>query len=125
VTTTFLVWAKNPGNDKEAESISKFLKDRVSDKNHPIIDFKGQSGKFHIWGGVTLDDAALADARKNSAIGSVNKEPHMQRSSVLPGRNVTGPPDQADGTMMMPRAAGDWTKQENAQQSLVILSMPK
>ena len=120
-----MVYAKNPGNEKEAESILKFLKDKASDKTRGFTEWKPESKKFRIWGSVTLNDAALADARKHPAIQRVRVEPRGKQSLVLPAKNVTDLPDETHGSMIMPRAAGDWIQQKNAPQPLIVLSMPK
>lgn len=76
--TTYMTWATDPQNDNELIETRKFLNDTVVDQNQFITTFKARDGSMFIWGGLTLDDAALKKIQAYPKIKDIMVEPEVE-----------------------------------------------
>jgi hypothetical protein len=74
---TYMAKAMDPNNDDEIKQTREFLGNAVVDKKAFITSFKARDGSLFVWGGLTLDDAALEKARSYPNIKFVMEEPKI------------------------------------------------
>lgn len=122
--TTYMVWATNPGNDKEVEDTRKFLNETVIDKDAFITHFKARDGTIFVWGGLTLDDAALQKVKAYPNIKDVAIEPQIEEDLAI-AREEESVAAWHDDHVNTKRAPSDWTKQDPAPKNLALINVEK
>jgi hypothetical protein len=81
--TTYMAWAADPQNENDIAETRKFLNETVVDKNQYINVFKARDGSSYLWGGLTLDDAALEKVQAYSKIKKVMVEPEVEEDLAI------------------------------------------
>lgn len=123
----WLVVAKDPMNKEQLASTKQWLDSKVVDRNVRIWDYtKKKTGGLIFWGGVTLDDAGVEEARKREDVSEVVRDydPEGTRAVLAQEPNTTEPIAKRS-KQMAKRADLKWVKQEDAARDLVMDSQYK
>lgn len=123
--TTYMVWATDPQNDNEIRETREFLNSTVIDKNQFITAFKARDGTSFIWGGLTLDDAALRKVQAYSKVKDVMVEPEVEDDLAISRGEEEAIPAWYKANTMAKRAPSDWSKQDPAPKNLALINVEK
>jgi hypothetical protein len=122
---TYMAWATDPKNDNELQETRKFLNETVINKDQFITTVQTPDHGMFIWGGLTLDDAALKKVKAYSKLKDVMVEEDVEDDLAISlGEEEEKPASHTDNTQTK-RATSDWTKQDGAPRNLALINVEK
>jgi hypothetical protein len=122
--TTYMAWATDPTNENELKETREFLNNTVVDKNQ-WISYHKVDGKSAVWGGLTLDDAALKKVQAYPKLKDVMIEPEVEDDLVISRGDEDSLPASYKDDKMIKRAPSDWAKQDPAPKNLALIGVEK
>jgi hypothetical protein len=73
-----MAWATDPYNEEELQETRKFLNEIVVDRDHFITSVQNPDCTMFIWGGLTLDEAALEKVKAYPGLEDVMREDDIE-----------------------------------------------
>ena len=120
--TTYVAWASDPKNQTQLQETRKFLNETVLNDASPITIFQPLSGNSFLWGGITLDDAALKKVQAYPAIKAVKLSPDFKDFLAVP---LVEKRQGIFDILKNLRRPLNWERQSPASKNLALISQPK